>query len=137
MKRILILILVLTFLAGCGSQDVHPLMTLNAPDQILRELALGNAEGAMAPFGSDVRNADLKRQLEDYALLINGRAPDHCDCVRYERSGSIEERNYEETTCFEITLEDGAVLYAICRHSETSERIGLISFELYTECPWE
>lgn len=136
MKRIIVLLLVLALFAGCGQQNEQPLMTLGAPNQILKELALGNAEGAMAPFGSDVQNEDLKKQLEEYAVLIDGRAPDHCDCVRYERSGSIPERNYEETTYFEITLEDGAVLYAICRHSETDDRIGLISFELFTECPW-
>lgn len=136
MKRIIILILALTLLAGCGSRNEQTLMTLNIPDQILRELALENAEGAMAPFGSDVQNGDLKEQLEAYATLLNGRAPDHCDCVQYERSGSIQERNYKETTCFEITLEDGAVLYAICYFSETDERIGVISFELSTECLW-
>lgn len=136
MKRIMILILVITLLAGCGQQNEQTLVTLNIPYQILRELALGNAEGAMAPFGTDVQNEDLKKQLEEYAVMIAGRAPDHCDCVEYERSGSIEERNYEETTCFEITLEDGAVLYAICRFSETDERIGVISFELSTECLW-
>lgn len=136
MKRIIILLLVLVLSAGCGQQNEQTLMTLNTPDQILRELALGNTEGAMAPFGTDVQNEELKKQLEEYAILIDGRAPDHCDCVRYERSGSIEERNYEETTCFEITLDDGAVLYAICHHSETDERIGLISFTLFAECPW-
>ena len=102
----------------------------------MNELTLGNAAGAMDPFGTDVQSEELKQQLHEYVALLNGRAARNIDCVSYQQSGTIKDGTYEETACYEITLEDGTMLYAKCYETATTNRVGLVTFQLFTECPW-
>jgi hypothetical protein len=74
--------------------------------------------------------------MTGYAKLLDGREYLRCECVDYEVVGTRKEGNYEETTYHKITLKDETVLYAICYSIKDENSDGLVSFDLYTECPW-
>lgn len=67
---------------------------------------------------------------------MDGRDYLRCECIDYEVVGSRKEGIYEETTYHKITLKDETILYAICYSVKDEEWDGLVSFDLYTECPW-
>lgn len=129
-------ILILCLMAGCGQKDDVQLGSLNAPAQILEELIVGDIEGSLGPFRGDVRTSELNEKMAGYAELLDGREYLRCECVNYEVVGTRKEGIYEETTYHKITLKDDTVLYAICYSLKDENWDGLVSFDLYTECPW-
>ena len=140
MKRFIcitaILDLILGMFSGCGQKNDVQLGSLNAPKQILEELIVGDIEGSLGPFRPDLWTDELREKMAGYAELLNGREYLRCECVNYEVVGTRKEGNYEETTYHKITLKDDTVLYAICYSLKDENSDGLVSFDLYTECPW-
>lgn len=140
MKRFIcitaVLVLIVGMLAGCVQKDDVQLGSLNAPKQILEELIVGDIEGSLGPFRADLWTDELREKMSGYAELLDGREYLRCECVDYEVVGTRKEGNYEETTYHKITLKDETVLYAICRSLTDENSDGLVSFDLYTECPW-
>ena len=131
-----ILVLILGMLAGCVQKDDVQLGSLNAPKQILEELIVGDIEGSLGPFRPDLWTDELREKMSGYAELLDGREYLRCECVNYEVVGTRKDGNYEETTYHKITLKDDTVLYAICYSLKDENSDGLVSFDLYTECPW-
>ena len=131
-----ILVLILGMLAGCVQKDDVQLGSLNAPKQILEELIVGDIEGSLGPFRPDLWTDELRDKMAGYAELLDGREYLRCECVNYEVVGTRKEGNYEETTYHKITLIDNTVLYAICYSLKDENSDGLVSFDLYKECPW-
>ena len=140
MKRFIciaaVLVLILGMLAGCVQKDDVQLGSLNAPKQILEELIVGDIEGSLGPFRPDLWTDELREKMAGYAELLDGREYLRCECVDYEVVGNRKEGNYEETTYHKITLKDNTVLYAICYSLKDENSDGLVSFDLYMECPW-
>lgn len=140
MKRFIcitaVLVLILGMLAGCVQKDDVQLGSLNAPKQILEELIVGDIEGSLGPFRPDLLTDTLREKMAGYAELLDGREYLRCECVNYEVVGTRKEGNYEETTYHKITLKDDTVLYAICYSLKDENSDGLVSFDLFTECPW-
>ena len=140
MKRFIcitaVLVLILGMLAGCVQMDDVQLGSLNAPKQILEELIVGDIEGSLGPFRPDLWTDELRDKMAGYAELLDGREYLRCECMDYEVVGTRKEGNYEETTYHKITLKDNTVLYAICYSLKDENSDGLVSFDLYTECPW-
>lgn len=140
MKRFIcitaVLVLILGMLAGCVQKDDVQLGSLNAPKQILEELIVGDIEGSLGPFRPDLWTDELRDKMAGYAELLDGRECLRCECMDYEVVGTRKEGNYEETTYHKITLKDNTVLYAICYSLKDENSDGLVSFDLYTECPW-
>ena len=140
MKRFIcitaVLVLILGMLAGCVQKDDVQLGSLNAPKQILEELIVGDIEGSLGPFRPDLWTDELREKMAGYAELLDGREYLRCECMDYEVVGTRKEGNYEETTYHKITLKDNTVLYAICYSLKDENSDGLVSFDLYTECPW-
>ena len=140
MKRFIcitaVLVLILGMLAGCVQKDDVQLGSLNAPKQILEELIVGDVEGSLGPFRPDLWTDELREKMAGYAELLDGREYLRCECMDYEVVGTRKEGNYEETTYHKITLKDNTVLYAICYSLKDENSDGLVSFDLYTECPW-
>ena len=140
MKRFIcitaVLVLILGMLAGCVQKDDVQLGSLNAPKQILEELIVGDIEGSLGPFRPDLWTDELRDKMAGYAELLDGREYLRCECMDYEVVGTKKEGNYEETTYHKITLKDNTVLYAICYSLKDENSDGLVSFDLYTECPW-
>ena len=140
MKRFIgitaVLVLILGMLAGCVQKDDVQLGSLNAPKQILEELIVGDIEGSLGPFRPDLWTDELRDKMAGYAELLDGREYLRCECMDYEVVGTRKEGNYEETTYHKITLKDDTVLYAICYSLKDENSDGLVSFDLYTECPW-
>ena len=141
MKRFLCLItvlfLLLSTMAGCRKEDPVQLSTVMIPKQILKELIVGDVEGSLAPFRGDAITPELKETMAQYAQLIDGREYLRTECLDFEVIGTRKEGICEETTYHRITLMDETILYAICINYKDDNGDGLISFELYTECPWE
>ena len=129
-------VLILGMLAGCVQKDDVQLGSLNAPKQILEELIVGDIEGSLGPFRPDLWTDELRDKMAGYAELLDGREYLRCECMDYEVVGTRKEGNYEETTYHKITLKDNTVLYAICYSLKDENSDGLVSFDLYTECPW-
>lgn len=140
MKRFIcitaVLVLILGMLAGCVQKDDVQLGSLNAPKQILEELIVGDIEGSLGPFRPDLWTDELRDKMAGYAELLDGREYLRCECMDYEVVGTRKEGNYEETTYHKITLKDNTVLYAICYSLKDENSDGLVSFDLYMECPW-
>lgn len=140
MKRFIcitaVLVLTVGMLAGCVQKDDVQLGSLNAPKQILEELIVGDIEGSLGPFRPDLWTDELRDKMAGYAELLDGREYLRCECMDYEVVGTRKEGNYEETTYHKITLKDNTVLYAICYSLKDENSDGLVSFDLYTECPW-
>ena len=140
MKRFIcitaVLVLILGMLAGCVQKDDVQLGSLNAPKQILEELIVGDIEGSLGPFRPDLWTDELRDKMAGYAELLDGREYLRCECMDYEVVGTRKEGNYEETTYHKITLKDNTVLYAICYSLKDENSDGLVSFDLYIECPW-
>ena len=140
MKRFIcitaVLVLTVGMLAGCVQKDEVQLGSLNAPKQILEELIVGDIEGSLGPFRPDLWTDELREKMAGYAELLDGREYLRCECMDYEVVGTRKEGNYEETTYHKITLKDNTVLYAICYSLKDENSDGLVSFDLYTECPW-
>ena len=140
MKRFIcitaVLVLILGMLAGCVQKDDVQLGSLNAPKQILEELIVGDIEGSLGPFRPDLWTDELREKMAGYAELLDGREYLRCECMDYEVVGTRKEGNYEETTYHKITLKDNTVLYAICYSLKDENSDGLVSFDLYIECPW-
>lgn len=140
MKRFIcitaVLVLILGMLAGCVQKDDVQLGSINAPKQILEELIVGDIEGSLGPFRPDLWTDELRDKMAGYAELLDGREYLRCECMDYEVVGTRKEGNYEETTYHKITLKDNTVLYAICYSLKDENSDGLVSFDLYTECPW-
>ena len=131
-----VLVLIAGIFAGCVQTDDVQLGSLNAPKQILEELIVGDIEGSLGPFRPDLWTDELREKMTGYAELLDGREYLRCECVNYEVIGTRKEGNYEETTYHKITLKDETVLYAICYSLKDEDSDGLVSFDLYTECPW-
>ena len=131
-----ILVLIVGIFAGCAQKDDVQLGSLNAPQQILEELIVGDVEGSLGPFRPDLWTDELRDKMAGYAELLDGREYLRCECMDYEVVGTRKEGNYEETTYHKITLKDNTVLYAICYSLKDENSDGLVSFDLYTECPW-
>lgn len=131
-----VLVLILGMLAGCVQKDDVQLGSLNAPKQILEELIVGDIEGSLGPFRGDLWTDELKEKMAEYAELLDGREYLRCECVNYEVVGTRKEGICEETTYHKIILKDNTVLYAICYSLKDENSDGLVSFDLYTECPW-
>lgn len=129
------LILLVGSLTACSQKEDIQLGSLNAPAQILKELIIGDIEGSVAPFRGDAITPELKEKMTAYAALLDGRDYLRCECIDYEVVGSRKEGIYEETTYHKITLKDETILYAICYSVKDEEWDGLVSFDLYTECP--
>lgn len=140
MKRmgcwVIILMLLLGVLTGCTQKEDVQLGSLNTPRQILEELTVGDIEGSLGPFRGDAITPELKEKMESYAVLLDGREYLRIECMNYEVVGTMKEGTYEETTYHRITLKDDTVLYAICYLLKDDSWEGLVSFDLYTECPW-
>jgi len=133
---ILIMLLIAVLLIGCTQRQMVQLVSLNAPEQIIRELIVGDIEGSLDPFRSDARDEALTEKMTGYAELLDGRDYLRCECLDYEVTGSRQEGLCEETTYHRITLKDDTVFYAICECLTDENGDGLVSFSLYTECPW-
>ena len=131
-----VLVLILGMLAGCMPKNDVQLGSLNAPKQILEELIVGDIEGSLGPFRPDLWTDELREKMSKYAELLDGREYLRCECVNYEVVGTRKEGIYEETTYHKIILKDNTVLYAICYSLKDENSDGLVSFDLYTECPW-
>ena len=131
-----VLVLMLGMLVGCIPKNDVQLGSLNAPKQILEELIVGDIEGSLGPFRPDLWTDELREKMTGYAELLDGREYLRCECVNYEVVGTRKDVNYEETTYHKITLKDNTVLYAICYSLMDENSDGLVSFDLYTECPW-
>lgn len=140
MKRciciVICLVTILCLMGGCNQKEDVQLGSLNAPKQILEELIVGDIEGSLGPFRGDLWTDELKEKMAGYAELLDGREYLRCECVDYEVVGTRKEGIYEETTYHKITLKDDTVLYAICYSLKDENWDGLVSFDLYTECPW-
>ena len=131
-----ILVLLLGILGGCTQKDDVQLGSLNTPKQILEELIVGDVKGSVAPFRGDTITPELEEKMTGYAQLLSGREYLRVECMNYEVVGTRKEGIYEETTYHRITLKDDTVLYGICYCLKDENADGLVSFELYTECPW-
>ena len=131
-----VLVLILGMLVGCIPKNDVQLGSLNAPKQILEELIVGDIEGSLGPFQPDLWTDELREKMTGHAELLDGREYLRCECVNYEVVGTRKEGIYEETTYHKITLKDNTVLYAICYSLKDENSDGLVSFDLYTECPW-
>lgn len=140
MKRIVYLLaalfLLVGLLAACSQEEEVQLGSLNAPAQILEELIVGDIEGSLGPFRGDVRTPELTEKMTEYSALLDGREYLRCECLDYEVVGTRKEGIYEETTYHRITLKDDTVLYAICYSLKDEEWDGLVTFDLYEDCPW-
>jgi len=140
MKQLLCLagtmLLLLSAMAGCQKEEPVQLGSLNTPAQILEELIVGDVDGSLAPFRSDAVTPELKERMAAYVRLLSGREYLRCECLDFEVTGTRKEGIYEETTYHRITLKDDTVLYAICYSLKDENQDGLVSFDLYTHCPW-
>jgi len=130
------MLLLSCLMIGCAQGDDVQLGSLNTPKQILEELIVGDIEGSFAPFRQEEQTPELEEKMKEYAALLDGREYLRCECVDYEVTGSRKEGLYEETTYHKITLKDNTVLYAVCYGKIDEEGERLVSFDLYTECPW-
>lgn len=142
MKRIFnfmfIAIMVIGIFTGCSPQPA--LGSLVSVQGMVDCIAAGDIERAMYPIYSQKADPELKENMQSYSELIGGRDVLRCDCVNYNIEGDAvgpnDYEDYEEMLQFEIMLEDETVLYAESVYIEDGDGIGIITFEMYEECPW-
>ena len=89
----------------------------------------------MAPFRMDAQE-DQREKMESYVEWIDGREDESFEVVSYEVTGAREDGHCAETLHCQITFDDGTVMYAICYLLMDDQADGMISYDMYTECPW-
>ena len=130
-----LIVLVVGIFTACSTEPT--LRGLVSVQDMITQLSNDNIEEAWNPVYESQASSDLKDRLAEYVELIDGRGISRCDCVNYSTTGDDSgPGNYEETTQYQITLDDQTILYAqaVCIRDDNGEEI--ISLELFTESPW-
>ncbi len=142
MKRCISMILILLFVVclGSGCQErVHGLRGPANTQSILQCLSNGDIEGAIHLTSEPWNDAEVEARFLSYAELIRGQPIRWCSCLDYDIVATIPDHgNYpvEETTRYEVTLEDDTILYAQFYYVFDGNEVTHQQFELFENNPW-
>lgn len=138
MKRVLIILMIALLLVGCTPKEAQPVLrSLVSATEMIHQVSYGNLKEAWNPVYEGGAAADLEQRLKEYTLLFGGWDIEQCDCVDYTVTGAVSgPGEYEEITCYEITLDNGTVLYAQATAIRDANGEGIIDLVISQEVLW-